>query len=122
MTLSSTLVWTIAAGTVAAIVIRPKKWPEAVWACLGAALLVALRLLSPRLALGAIAKGGNVYLFLTGMMLLAELARRTAVGSRRGWPPLIDVKGGPHLDGGRIPGRCRKSGILGRAITAPSWR
>ena len=79
MTLSSTLVWTIAAGTIAGIVIRPRRWPEAIWACLGAALLVALRLLSPRLALGAIAKGGNVYLFLTGMMLLAELARHEGV-------------------------------------------
>ncbi len=73
------LVWTIAAGTIAGIVIRPRRWPEAIWACLGAALLVALRLLSPRLALAAIAKGGNVYLFLAGMMLLAELARHEGV-------------------------------------------
>ncbi len=79
MTISSPFVWTIAAGTIAGIVIRPRRWPEAIWACLGAALLVALRLLSPRLALGAIAKGANVYLFLTGMMLLAELARHEGV-------------------------------------------
>jgi arsenical pump membrane protein len=35
-----------------------------------------LRLLSPEQALGAVLKGTDVYLFLAGMMLLAELARR----------------------------------------------
>ena len=79
MTLGAFLVWTIAAATIAAIVIRPKRWPEAVWACLGAATLLLFRLLSPRLAFGAVAKGDNVYLFLTGMMLLSEMARREGV-------------------------------------------
>lgn len=36
--------WTIAATTVAAMVVRPRRIPEAVWACLGAALLLALHL------------------------------------------------------------------------------
>ena len=73
------LVWTIAVGTIAGLIIRPKEWPEAVWACLGALLLVLFGLLSPGSALSAIAKGTDVYLFLTGMMLLAELARRKGV-------------------------------------------
>ena len=41
----------------------------------GAALLVLLGLLSPSDALLGIEKGTDVYLFLTGMMLLSELAR-----------------------------------------------
>ena len=41
----------------------------------GAALLVALGLISIPDALTGIAKGGDVYLFLFGMMLLAEIAR-----------------------------------------------
>jgi arsenical pump membrane protein len=69
-------VWIIATLTVLAILIRPKRWPEAVWACLGAGLLVLFRYLSPEQALAAVERGTDVYLFLAGMMLLAELARR----------------------------------------------
>src|SRR3984893_2804553 len=71
--------WTIAASTVAAMFARPRRIPEAVWACLGASLLLALRLVSVTEALGAVTKGYDVYLFLTGMMVLAELARREGV-------------------------------------------
>jgi arsenical pump membrane protein len=77
--MGAVLVWSIAVGTIAGILFRPKEWPEAVWACLGAALFVLLRLLSPSLAWKAIGKGADVYLFLAGMMLLAELARREGV-------------------------------------------
>ena len=58
----------------------------------GAALLVALQLLSPADALAGVAKGTDVYLFLTGMMLLCRDrapggAVRLARGeSRRGRP------------------------------------
>lgn len=72
-------VWTIVAATIAGVLIRPGKWPEAIWACLGAALLVVTRLLSISGAAAGIAKGTDVYLFLTGMMLLAELARQAGV-------------------------------------------
>jgi arsenical pump membrane protein len=71
--------WTIAASTVAAMFIRPKRIPEAVWACLGAGLLLAFRLVPFTEALSAVGKGYDVYLFLTGMMILAELARREGV-------------------------------------------
>jgi len=76
---SNVLVWSIAAGTIAGILFRPKEWPEYIWACLGAALMVLLRLLPVSDAGAAIAKGADVYLFLSGMMLLAELARREGV-------------------------------------------
>ena len=77
--MSAPLTWSIAMGTIACILLRPRRWPEAVWACLGAALLVLCRLLSPGSAWKAIEKGSDVYLFLAGMMLLAELARREGV-------------------------------------------
>ncbi len=72
-------VWTIAAATLAGVLIRPGKWPEAIWACLGAALLVVTGLLPVSGAASGVAKGTDVYLFLTGMMLLSELARRQGV-------------------------------------------
>jgi len=76
---SAVLIWSIAAATIAGVLFRPKDWPEAVWACLGAFLLVITGLLPFTLAGTAIAKGTDVYLFLTGMMLLSELARREGV-------------------------------------------
>ena len=76
---AAVLVWLITGATIAGVIFRPKQWPEAVWACLGATALVAAGLLSIRDALAAAAKGSDVYLFLTGMMLLAELARREGV-------------------------------------------
>jgi arsenical pump membrane protein len=72
-------IWLIGAGTIAGILFRPKEWPEAVWACLGAVLVVAFGLLSRPQAGHALAKGADVYLFLTGMMLLSELARGEGV-------------------------------------------
>jgi arsenical pump membrane protein len=68
--------WGIALIATAGVILRPFSWPEWIWACLGAALLVGLGLLSPAEALAGIGKGMNVYLFLTGMMLLSELARQ----------------------------------------------
>jgi arsenical pump membrane protein len=76
---SAVLVWSIAVTAIAGILFRPKQWPEAVWACLGALLLLLFRLVSIPQALSAIAKGTDVYLFLTGMMMLAELARYEGV-------------------------------------------
>jgi arsenical pump membrane protein len=67
--------WGIAGAATAGVIVRPFAWPEFVWAVGGAALLVALGLLSPGDALAGVKKGTDVYLFLTGMMLLSELAR-----------------------------------------------
>ncbi|MGO9472910.1 MAG: arsenic transporter [Rhodomicrobium sp.] len=75
MTIAELATWGIAAASAGGVVIRPWGLPEAVWAILGAGLLLLLGLLPWREALPAIAKGTDVYLFLTGMMLLAELAR-----------------------------------------------
>ncbi len=56
--------------------LRPFGWPEAVWAVAAAIGLVAAGLLPVGAALRGVARGDDVYLFLTGMMLLSELARR----------------------------------------------
>jgi len=73
------LVWSIAGGAIAGVLFRPRGWPEAVWACLGAMLFLVFGLIPFGSALVAVGKGIDVYLFLTGMMLLAELARREGV-------------------------------------------
>jgi arsenical pump membrane protein len=66
----------VAAVATAGVITRPWKLPEAVWAVAGAVLLVAAGLLPAGAALAGVARGTDVYLFLIGMMLLAELARR----------------------------------------------
>ena len=58
------------------MIARPWKLPEAIWAVSGAVMLVVFGLLPWSDALKAVAKGIDVYLFLSGMMLLAELARK----------------------------------------------
>jgi arsenical pump membrane protein len=72
-------IWAIAGLTTVGVVTRPLDWPEAVWATLGAAILVASGLLSFQETAVAIGKGYDVYLFLVGMMLLSEVARREHV-------------------------------------------
>ena len=68
-------IYSIAALTAAGVILRPFNLAEAVWAVAGAALLVALGLISVPEALAGAARGADVYLFLFGMMLLAEVAR-----------------------------------------------
>ncbi len=70
------LTWTIAAVATGGVIVRPMGWPEAIWAVLGAGLLLVFSLVSPADALVGVAKGTDVYLFLIGMMLLAETARQ----------------------------------------------
>jgi arsenical pump membrane protein len=69
------LIWTISALSIALMLLRPFKLPEVVWVGAGALLLCALKLIPLNLAGNAVAEGLDVYLFLTGMMLLSELAR-----------------------------------------------
>lgn len=77
--MSAAAIWLIAGASIAGVLFRPKEWPEAVWASAGALLLIMLRLIRPQQAGAAVAQGTDVYLFLTGMMLLAELARHEGV-------------------------------------------
>jgi arsenical pump membrane protein len=75
MPTSIILIWLISTISIALVITRPFRVPEYVWAVGGAALLLLLRLLTPAEGLAGVAKGLDVYLFLTGMMLLAEVAR-----------------------------------------------
>lgn len=68
--------WIIAALATAGVIVRPFGLPEAIWAVGGAALLIVLHLIAPQDALTGVGKGLDVYLFLTGMMLLSEIARQ----------------------------------------------
>jgi len=68
-------IWIISFLAIAGVIIRPFKMAEAIWAAGGAILLVVSGLISPSEGIRGIAKGADVYLFLTGMMLLAETAR-----------------------------------------------
>lgn len=68
--------WGIAGLATLGVVARPWNLPEFIWAVTGAVLLVAFDLLPWREAVAAAGKGLDVYFFLIGMMLLAEVARK----------------------------------------------
>ena len=92
--------WGIAALATAGVIGRPMRWPEWIWAVTGAVLLVVLGLMPFAAAGSAVARGLDVYLFLTGMMLPSETARAhgvfdwvaaTAVNGARGSTPRLFV-------------------------------
>jgi arsenical pump membrane protein len=68
--------WIIAAIAVTGVIIRPFNIMEAIWPVGAVAVLLLFGLIKPDVALAGVAKGTDVYLFLTGMMLLAEVARK----------------------------------------------
>ncbi|HWF78909.1 MAG TPA: SLC13 family permease [Caulobacteraceae bacterium] len=70
------IVAVVVIAAVAGVILRPFRTREAVWAVAGAALLVVTGLLPIPNALAGLAKSLDVCLFLVGMMLLAETARR----------------------------------------------
>ncbi len=67
--------WSIAAIATSGVILRPWRLPEYLWALGGAVLLVLLDRLPWQTALAGAARGTDVYLFLSGMMLLSEIAR-----------------------------------------------
>lgn len=70
------IIFIISCLSIMAVIFRPFKLPEAVWAVAGALLLLIFGLIVPKEALKGVLSGLDVYLFLTGMMLLAETARQ----------------------------------------------
>ena len=60
---------------VVGVLVRPWKLPEAIWPVLACIALTLLSLISVANVGKAVLKGTDVYLFLLGMMLLADLAR-----------------------------------------------
>jgi arsenical pump membrane protein len=77
--LAAALIWTISLGSILLMLVRPRGIAEAWWIGAGALLLVLTRLLPLAGAAHAIHEGLDVYLFLIGMMLLAETARYEGV-------------------------------------------
>ena len=73
------LLGAIVVVSIVLMLIRPRHIAEVYWIGAGVALLLIFRLVPLTLAGGAVAKGVDVYLFLIGMMLLAELAREYGV-------------------------------------------
>jgi arsenical pump membrane protein len=73
--MTNTYIWLISFVAIAGVIIRPFKTPEVLWALAGAVMLLLFGLIAPRDAAAGVGKGLDVYLFLTGMMLLAETAR-----------------------------------------------
>ena len=67
--------WSIAALAILGVIVRPWKLPEALWAVIAAVALLVFGLIPLPDAGRAVFKGVDVYLFLIGMMVLAELAR-----------------------------------------------
>ncbi len=72
-------IWAVCLIAIVGVLARPFKVPEWIWALGGATVIAAAQLLPIGGVLNAVSKGTDVYLFLTGMMLLAEMARREGV-------------------------------------------
>ena len=90
----------IAAAALLGVLIRPLRVNIAWWAAGGALLLVVSGALSARDAVSALARGLDVYLFLIGMMALAEFARREDVFTWAASAALVEM---PWL----MPEACR---------------
>ncbi|MCB1540494.1 MAG: anion permease, partial [Rhodoblastus sp.] len=76
MTPAALATFAIVVATVLGVLVRPFRLPEYVFALAGAGVLLVAGLLPPIAAGEAVAKGWNLYAFLVGMMLLAEVARQ----------------------------------------------
>ena len=85
------------------MLMRPRGIAEVWWVCGGAAILVVTQLVSWPTALHAVGDGIDVYLFLAGMMLLSELARR------EGSSALVGERGGRGRRGARAAASLRPS-------------
>ena len=79
MHLNLVLIWAISLASILCMLLRPLRIGEAWWISAGAILLIVTRLLPFHQAIDAVCEGLDVYLFLTGMMILAEMAREEKV-------------------------------------------
>lgn len=79
MSVERIAVWGVSLIAIAGVLLRPFGGPEAAYAIAGAGLLILGQFISIHDTLTSLHGGTDVYLFLTGMMLLSELARREGV-------------------------------------------
>jgi arsenical pump membrane protein len=73
--MTNIFIWIISFFAIAGVIIRPFRIPEFFWAVIGSISLLLFGLINYQDGLNGVAKGIDVYLFLTGMMLMAETAR-----------------------------------------------
>ncbi|MBD8553927.1 arsenic transporter [Rhizobium sp. CFBP 8762] len=88
--------WIISALTVFGVIFRPMRWPEWTFAVAGAFILLITGLLRWSNAVQGVLSGTDVYLFLAGMMLLAEIARREGLFDYLAAYAARAAKGSPH--------------------------
>lgn len=100
----------IFALTMLLVVLRPRRWPEAIWTCLGAALLLAARFVSPHDAVEVTTQAGDALLFLAALLILAALIERSGFFD---WAAIEAA----HLARGRVRTLYRNVFILGALIT-----
>ena len=77
--ISNVAIWAICFASIGGVLTRPRGIPEWVWAVAGATLLAVIGLVPLHDVAAAVGRGTDVYLFLAGMMVLSELARREGV-------------------------------------------
>jgi arsenical pump membrane protein len=79
MTGTTRIVVTLAvfAAMLALMVVRPRRWNEAWWTMLAAAVMLALGLVTPREAIGTILAGKNTLLFLLSLLALSLLVGKS---------------------------------------------
>ncbi len=75
----TTAVWAVSVCAVAGILVRPRGWPEWVWAVGGGAIAAVVSAMSLADVASAVWRGADVYAFLIGILSLAELARAERV-------------------------------------------
>ncbi|MGB6974549.1 MAG: arsenic transporter [Terracidiphilus sp.] len=94
--LASLCVWALSLASILCMLVRPRRVEEAYWVCGGASLLILAGLVPLKAAAGAVLKGWDVYLFLAGMMVLAELARQEGVFDWAAGVAAAHAKGSPR--------------------------
>jgi arsenical pump membrane protein len=90
------ITWVIIVLTTLGVIIRPLRVPEWLWAVGGACTLVLARSLGLADAARGVASGLDVYLFLFGMMLLAEIAKQQGLFAWLAGQAARLAKGSPH--------------------------
>jgi arsenical pump membrane protein len=110
MCLRSALTLAIFALTMLLVVLRPRHWPEAIWTCLGAGLLLLLRFVSPREVVAVVGQAGDALLFLVALLILSALLERSGFFD---WTAIAAAR----LAGGRVRTLYRNVFILGALIT-----
>lgn len=92
----NTLIWLISGLTIFTVITRPFKLAEYLYALTGAFILLLFGFLNWQEGLNSVLKGIDVYLFLIGMMLLAEAAAITGLFDWLAAHATNLAKGTPH--------------------------